>query len=53
MSNAIMNWKTCSFLSALNPSNQFGLREAPGLDGGLFDSALVGVDCERELTREP
>jgi hypothetical protein len=35
MSNAIMNWKTCSFLSALHPSNQFGLREAPGVDGGL------------------
>src|SRR5262245_26914660 len=23
------------------------------LDFGLFDGTLVGVDCERELTREP
>jgi hypothetical protein len=28
-------------------------RDSFGLDGGLFDSVLVGVDCERELTREP
>jgi hypothetical protein len=28
-------------------------RDSFVLDCGLFDGALVGVDCERELTREP